>query len=262
MERLKSLGNGLIIILLLVGTAVVAVVWPLVMQSLNFNGLSNLFGGATRPSVETAPIVITIPEPIASSVGMNELVLQGFVAFAVLAAIVIGSVVVAGIVITILMRLGGKFTGKVAEDEEYQKHVVALAGKEKETLKAKRDSAPDPHKPEGYVYGLDTVSYSLLVLFFVAVLAVLVYVLVSPSGEFTLFGQTFNSVLPLIALLFIITIPLLAWRVRQSRLDAIADSDNNPIPWDTIAVWVLGLLVVGVGIGLMLYINSPAFNFG
>jgi uncharacterized membrane protein YqjE len=262
LERLKSLGNGLIIIILLLVTAVVAVIWPLIAQSLNFAGFGSLFGGATRPPISPALIVITIPEPIASMVGTNELVLQGFIAFATLAAIVIGSVVAVGLGITILMRLGGKFTSKVAEDKEYQQHVAALEAKEKETLKAKREKNPEPRQPEGHVYGLDTISYSLLVLFFVTVFAVLVYVLAAPSGEFNLFGQTFNSMLPILVVLFIITIPLLAWRVRQSRLDAIADSDNNPIPWDTIAVWVLGLLVVGIGIGLMLYINSPAFEFG
>ena len=257
MERLKSLGNGLIIIILLVGTAVVAVIWPLIVQSLNLSGFSTLFGGATRPATSPAPIVITIPEPVASMVGMNELVLQGFVAFAVLAAIVIGSVVAAGLVITILMRLGGKFTGQVAESKDYQEHVAALDTKEKETLKAKREKQTEPHQPEGYVYGLDTISYSLIILFFVALLASLVYALGSPTGELTLFGQTFYTGWPLLLIFLGITIPLLAWRVRQSRLSAVADTDNNPIPWDFIAVLVLGLLVVGVGLALMLFINRP-----
>ncbi len=246
MERLKSLGNGLIIIILLVGTAVVAVIWPLIVQSLNFSGFGTLFGGATRPAISPAPIVITIPEPVASMVGMNELVLQGFVAFAVLAAIVIGSVVVAGLIITVFMRLGGKFTGKVAESKDYQEHVAALDAKEKETLKAKREKQPEPHQPEGYVYGLDTISYSLIILFFVALLATLIYALGSPTGEFTLFGQTFYTSWPILLIFLGITIPLLAWRVRQSRLSAVADTDNDPIPWDFIAVLVLGLLVVGL----------------
>ena len=257
MERLKSLGNGLIIIILLVGTAVVAVIWPLIVQSLNLSGFSTLFGGATRPATSPAPIVITIPEPVASMVGMNELVLQGFVAFAVLAAIVIGSVVAAGLVITILMRLGGKFTGQVAESKDYQEHVAALETKEKETLKVKREKQPSPHQPEGYVYGLDKISYSLIILFFVALSAFLFYALISPSGAITLFGQTFYTGLPLLLIFLGITIPLLAWRVRQSRLSAVADTDNDPIPWDFIAVLVLGLLVVGVGLGLMLFINRP-----
>lgn len=259
MERLKSLGNGLIIIILLVVTAVVAVIWPLIVQSLNFSGFGTLFGGATRPAISPAPIVITIPEPVASMsmVNMNELVLEGFVAFAVLAAIVIGSVVVAGLIITVFMRLGGKFTGQVAESKDYQEHVAALDTKEKETLKAKREKQPDPHQPEGYVYGLDKISYSLIILFFVALLASLFYALISPSGAITLFGQTFYTGLPILLIFLGITIPLLVWRVRQSRLSAVADTDKDPIPWDFIAVLVLGLLVVGVGLGLMLFINRP-----
>lgn len=257
MERIKSLGSLLIIIIIMIALAVVTVIWTSVVQSLDFSGLGSLFGGATRPPTSPSPIVITIPEPIASMVGMNELVLQGFVAFAALAAIVIGSVVVAGLVITILMRLGGKFTSKVSEDEAYQKHVVALEAKQKETLKAKRENAPDPHKPEGYVYGLDPVSFWLLVLFFVTALAALIYALAAPTGEIMMFGQMFNTMLPILVVLFVITIPLLAWKVRRSRLDAIAENDGAPIPWDFIAVLILGLLVVGVGIGLMIFLNSP-----
>jgi hypothetical protein len=229
----------------------------MIVGSLNLGSIGSFLSGPTRPSTELTPIVFPIPEPIASAVGMNELVLQGFVAFAALAAIVIGSVVVFGLLITLLMRLGGRFTSEVAEDEEYQTHVANLEAKEKETLKAKRESAPDPSKPEEHVYGLDPLSFSLLVLFFVGTLAALIYGLVSPTGEITLFGQTFNSVLPILLILFIITIPLLAWRVRRSRLDAIVDNDNASIPWDFIAVLITGLLVVGVGLGIMLYINNP-----
>lgn len=257
MERLKSLGSGLIIILLLIVTAVVAVVWPMIAQSLNFSGFGTLFGGATRPATSPAPIVITIPEPVASMVGMNELILSGIAAFAALLVIVVGSVVVAGLIITLLMRLGGKFTGQVGESKDYQEHIAALDAKEKETLKAKREKQPEPHQPEEYVYGLDTVSYSLIILFFVALFASLIYALGSPTGEFTLFGQTFYTGWPILLIFLVITIPLLAWRIRQSRLSAIADTDKDPIPWDFIAVLVLGLLVVGVGIGLMLFINRP-----
>jgi hypothetical protein len=259
LERLKSLGSILILILVLIVLALVAVIWPMIMESLDLGGMGvgSFLGGPTRPSTEQVPIVFPIPEPIASVVGMNELVLQGFVAFAALAAIVIGSVVVFGLIITLLMRLGGRFTTEVAESEDYQEHVAALETKEKETLKTRRESAPEPSKPEAHGYGLDPLSFSLLVLFFVAMLAALIYGLVSPTGEIILFGQTFNSMLPILLILFVITIPLLAWQARRNRLDAIAENDNASIPWDFIAVLITGLLVVGVGLGIMLYINNP-----
>jgi len=243
---------------LLIGTAVFAVVWPLFAQSLNFGGFGNIFGGATRPPVTTAPIVITVPAPMVGVVGANELVFAGLAAFAVLAAIIVGSVVAVGLIITLLMRLGGKFTTQVAESEAYQTHVSALEQKETEKLKAKRERQPATPESENYVYGLDPISYSLLILFFVAVAASLMYELVFTSGEITLFGQTFYSGLPLLLVSFIITIPLLAWRVRRQRLEAVAEKDNGPIPWDFIAILVLGLLVVGVGMGLMLYYSVPA----
>lgn len=259
MERLKSLGSILVLILILIALALVAVIWPMIVESLNFAGVGSFFGGAARPATETAPIVIPIPEPIASAIGMNELVLQGFVAFAALAAIVIGSVVIFGLIITLLMRLGGKFTGEVAEDEEYQKHVANLETKEKETLKVKRGAAPAPNQPEGYVYGLDPMSFSMLVLFFMAMLGVLVATFGPETVDVTLFGNVYpvsTSMLTLFVL-SVITIPVLVWRVRRSRIDAIADKDYAPIPWDFIAVLITGLLVVGVGLGIMLYINRP-----
>jgi hypothetical protein len=256
LERLKSLGNGLIIILLLLGTAVVAVVWPLIAQSLNFAGFGSLFGGATRPPVSPAPIVINIPAPLAPMVGMNELVLQGFVAFAALAGMVVVSVVAVGLVITLLMRLGGKFTTQVAADEGYQTHVASLEAKDKEKLKVKRENQPASAPPDGYIYGLDVVSYSLVILFFVLLIGSLAYGLMSTSGEIMLFGQVFTSSWPILVILSGITLLMLAWRVRSERLQAIADKDNDPIPWDFIAVLVLGLLVVGVGLGLMLFLNQ------
>jgi MFS family permease len=257
LARIKSLGSWLIILLILMATAVMAVVWPLIAQSLNFSGLGSVFGGAARPATTMAPIVVPIPEPIASMVNTTQLVLAGWQAFAFLFAVVTVSVIGAGLVITLLMRLGGKFTGQVAASEDYQTSVASLESKNSEKLKAKRASQPEPNKPDGYVYGLDPISFSLLVLFFVALLATLVYGLVSPTGEIVLFGQTFYSGLPLIIALFIITIPLLALLARRKRLNAVADNDNAPIPWDFIAVLITGLLVVGVGLGLMLYINNP-----
>ena len=255
MERIKSLGNWLIIILLLIGTAVVAVISPLITQSLNFG---SLLGGASRPTTSPAPIVITIPEPVAAMVNSTELILSGAAAFAFLLAVVVALVVGVGIVITIFMRLGDKFTRQVAESEDYQTHVAALGKKEKEKTKARREQQPAQNKPEDHVYGLDPVSFSLVVLFFVALFAVLIYALAVPTGEITILGQTFYSVLPILIALFVITIPLLAWRVRRSRLDAIAENDDAPAPWDFVVVLLLGLLVVGVGIGLMIFINRPA----
>ena len=258
MERIKSLGNGLIIILLLLGTAVVAVICPLIAQSLNFSGIGSLFGGAARPATSPAPIIIPLPEPVASAVGMSALILEGFAAFAALFAIVVSSVIIAGIIITVLMRLGDKFTARVIKSEDYQAHVAALAEKEKEKTNTIREKQPDPKKPESYIYGLDPISYSLVILFFVAVFAILVYGLVSATGEIVVLGQIFYSFVPILVVLFVITIPLLAWRVRRHRLDAIAETDNNPAPWDFIAVVILGLSVVGIGIGLMLFLNTAA----
>jgi hypothetical protein len=167
---------------------------------------------------------------------------------------VVVTVFVTGLIITILMKLGDKFTTKIKASDEYQAHAAALEQKEKETLKTKREAHPEPTPSHNRPYTLDPLSFSLLILFFVAVFAILSYSLIAPTGEYMLFGATFYTGMPILVLFLVVTIPLLAWRVRRNRLDAVAETDYSPIPWDFIAVLVTGLLVVGVGVGLMLYL--------
>ncbi len=261
MERLKSLGSILILILVLAALALVTVIWPAVAESLNFDGFGSLFGGATRPPVEKVPLVIAVPEPVATLTNMNALPpMSGIVVFAVIAAIVVGSVVVFGLLITLFLKSGDKFTSRVAADEAYQKQVAALETREKDNLKTKREAAPAPNKPKGFVYGLDPLSFSLIILFFVALIAALIAAFSADNVEIVI-GENVHyvSTLPLtILVLFVITIPVLAWRGRRSRLEAVAETDYASIPWDMIVVLITGLLVVGVGLGLMLLLNRPA----
>jgi uncharacterized membrane protein len=49
---------------------------------------------------------------------------------------------------------------------------------------------------------------------------------------------------------------ILAYRSRRQR--PAAEVDSSGIPWDTIAVLISGLLVVGIGIGLLLLLNAPS----
>jgi uncharacterized membrane protein (DUF106 family) len=94
-----------------------------------------LFGGASRPFVPPAPIVITFSEAIASQA--SELVFSGAAAFTFLLVVVVASVLVAGVIITVLMKLGDKFTVKVAASDKYQSHVAALGKKKRSKQNAR-----------------------------------------------------------------------------------------------------------------------------
>jgi hypothetical protein len=49
---------------------------------------------------------------------------------------------------------------------------------------------------------------------------------------------------------------ILALRLRPSRLESIETAPAGAVPWDFITVVLTGILVVGLGIGFMILINS------
>jgi hypothetical protein len=65
-----------------------------------------------------------------------------------------------------------------------------------------------------------------------------------------------TAIITLILLAIALVVLILAYRSRRRRPAAAVDSSG--IPWDTIAVLISGLLVVGIGIGVLLLLNSPS----
>ena len=62
----------------------------------------------------------------------------------------------------------------------------------------------------------------------------------------------------IIGLMMLLVLPFLIWQVIPSdNTKAPETTDNSPIPWDFIWVLMIGLLVVGLGIGLIVYFNVP-----
>ena len=255
LNKTESLRNWLVILALLIVTGIVTAVWPLLDL-----GISIGFG-PTRPPVEQPAVSFPVPAFLAAQFSQlgTEIVLnstQLFIAFMGMLVFALGSIVVVGFILSFLVRQLEKSATAVANNDAYQNHVAALNKREQEKIKAVRESHATPHTPKEYIYHLDPISLSLIVLFFVALLGTLIYSELAPTGQFMLFGQTFNSSLPILIILFAITIPLLVWRARRKHLIAILATDSAAIPWDFIAVLVTGLLIVGVGLGLMLFINN------
>lgn len=252
LNKTESLRNWLVILALLIVTGIITAVWPLLDL-----GISIGFG-PTRPPVEQPTVSFPVPALLTAQLG-TEIALnstQLFLAFIGMLVFALVSIVVVGFIISFLVRQLEKSATAVANSDTYQNHVAALDKREQEKIKAVRESHAAPHTPKEYIYHLDPISLSLIVLFFVALLGTLIYSELAPTGQFVLFGQTFNSSLPILIILFAITIPLLVWRARREHLLAIPAKDSAAIPWDFIAVLVTGLLIVGVGLGFMLFINN------
>lgn len=256
MNRTESLRNWIVILVLLIATGVITAVWPLINAAFDIS--FDLGLGSSRPPVETEPVVVPIPPPLAELLDTNEIVMTSagvFLAFIAFFVVVLVSVVVTGAIITFLIRMLDKSATAVAASEKYQQGVVALDKMTKEKIQQKRSQSPKPNEPRDYVYQLDPLSFSLIILLFVGSLATLVYSLLVTTGEFSLFGLTLDSRGAVMLLFMLLAIPILALLVRRRRLEAIPQKDYAPIPWDFIAVLITGLLIVGVGLGLMLWLS-------
>ncbi len=246
MNRTESLRNWLIILALLLVTGVVTAVWPLFNISLNF-------GGPSRPATEQPVVTLPIPTFLAGALGSEIDVNVGLLL--AVTAVVIVSVAVVGVIVTAMVVGLNRSATAMAGSKTYQENVANLNKREQEKIKQAREAGIPPHAPGKHIYHLDPFSLSLIILLFVIAVGTLFYVIVFPEGSFTLFGITFASAWPIILILFAITIPLLFWRVRRHRLEAVLQKDNAPIPWDFFAVLITGLIVVGVGLGVVLFIN-------
>lgn len=262
MNRTESLRNWIVILALLVVTGVITAVWSLISSAFNISLDIGFGSGSARPPVESsvtvvvpAPLVgLQIPfgEPLGAQIVMTQT--QIFLAFLAFLAVVVVSVVVTGLIISFLIRALDKSATAVATSDSYQKSVTALEKQEKERIQQLRAQSPKPNQPEGYVYQLDPISLSWMVLFFIGTVATLIYSLVVSSGEITLLGLTLDSRISVLLFFMLVTVPILALVVRRRRLDAVRETDNASIPWDFIAILTTGLLIVGIGLGVMLFI--------
>lgn len=69
--------------------------------------------------------------------------------------------------------------------------------------------------------------------------------------------RTINSAVPVVGGFVLTALLILSWRVRPQQFKAIEQTDNEGIPWDFIWVLLSGLLVVGLGLSITAYLNSP-----
>ena len=102
------------------------------------------------------------------------------------------------------------------------------------------------------------VSNTLITLMFVGFGTMVVVRNFFPEGTTEVDGRIVNVTSPVFIVSAIIALIVLGIRLRPQRIEAIDATDSGKIPWDFIAVLITGLIMLGLGIGLMAYINAPA----
>lgn len=272
MSDKESLRNWSILIAVLVGTAVIAGAWPSIVNTFGQRGPAAPTPGMEMPMLEIPIPPSLIPRldgviPIADGI----FTLNGLVAVIGLTVIVIGAVVVMGAGLAFAYRLLDRATLQEKESETFQQKQAALEQKEKERLQAVREGRDPTPMPEHNMPRWSRLANILIFWLFLIFVGMMLNRTFYPTGEIILtpdmwlyslltrLGQPailntgwFFVILPTLLLL-----PILGWWLQPQWLEAAAAADNGDIPWDFLAVLITGLLVVGLGIGYMIYLAVP-----
>jgi hypothetical protein len=237
------------IILILLFSGFVAAMWPYL------TGLSG--GGASGVPVEAEIIVITIP-PV-PEINFEGVVfeLSSFQAFLILALVVVVSVFVVGVVIGVLNYLLDRQVTKTVNSDKYQVGNTALQQNEKEKLSKKREGRSAATSQQRDYSRWSVVATSLAILMFALFLGYLVASSLFPTGQISEQDQIVNITGIIIASFVLITLFVLVLRMNPQKLAAIDETDYSGIPWETVTVILLGVLVVGLGVGILVFLNNP-----
>lgn len=250
MSKSESWKAWTAIILILLFSGFVAALWPYL------TGL----GGSSSSGVPVVPetIVITIPPlPVPNLEGGTVIELGSFQAFLILAFVVVVSVVVIGVIIGVINYLLSRQVTKTFDSDKYQERNATLQQHEKEKLLQKQEgrSAVKAQKHDYSHWAV--VATSLAILMFAVFMGYLVAGTLFPTGEITEQNQIINITGIIIVAFVLITLLILLLRMNPKRLSAVDETDYSSIPWDTITVILLGVLVVGLGIGIVVFLNNP-----
>lgn len=248
MRNRQSLINWGIVLVLLLGAGVLTIAWPAI-----FGELGN---SATRP-IPTGPETVIIPLPVTIA-GRSELVFTSWQLLGILAFLVIGAVVTGGIILAIVNWILSRIVNNTKTNPEYQQDVTALERSTTEEVKAMRAARPTHSIPESTWNRWAVITTSLAALMFVAFFALLIANSLFPDGYIIRQDALINitAIITLVMLAIALVVLFFAYRARRNSPRAAADSAG--IPWDLIAIIVSGLLVVGIGVGVILLLNSPS----
>lgn len=224
-------------------TAVLALVILISLIIAAWPFISPLLNNEAAPELQT--IQIDLP------FGGDSLTLNSLSLLGILTGIVVALVVGGGLAISAVNALLSRQVAHLKEDESYQASAQALANAEKEQLNSMRAGRTTHDVPEHTTPRWSAISTSLIVLLFVIFFGMYLNGALVPSGEFTLGDTVFNSASFIVISLAAVTAVPLVWFMRPRSAKALEES-----PGDFVWVLVSGLLIVGLGLALVVYLNA------
>lgn len=238
MNTKESTKSWIFILLFMVATAILAALWPTLTSS-----------GSSTVAVPNETVYVQMPiidQEVAAPIAM--------------AAIAAGAtvlIVVIGVGITMLFTLVAKLIHKEEEGDSYTKNMAALAAQEKEASAAKNagrttTGASDPRFNKWPTWGT-----AVLTLFLVGSFSMMVSrTLWPPTGDILVDGKIVSMGMNFALYMLLSTAIILAVFLRPTYVNNLDETDGDSAPWVLYWIVLLGLLVVGLNFGYMLYLGS------
>lgn len=246
---------------LLVLFGLVTAVWPALANAFELPSFGG--GPSTRIPYEPEPIslealkatLVASPLPASLAEAVPETI-SPFVAIGVVTVVVIALIVGVGAVLSFLIKLLAGIRDNTLESETYQQHQQALEQRQKEQVKQMRDGRTTHPQPSHKMPRWSVVSNTLIALMFVGFATMVVVRNFFPEGVTEIDGRIVSVTGPAFAVTALITLLMIGLRLRPHKIEAVNETDSGKIPWDFIAVLITGLIMLGLGIGLMAYLNA------
>ncbi len=240
---------------LLVLFALVTAVWPALTNAFSLP----TFGGGSSTTVpyESEPIHLESLKAVLPFLPLPD-TLSPLVAILGVTGLVVALVIGVGGGLALLFKLVAGLRNNTLEGEAYQAHQSALDQRTKAQVKQMQDGRTPKPKPEEHkMPRWSVISNALISLIFVGFGTMVLVRNFFPEGITEIDGRIVNVTTPVFAVFALITLLILGMRLRPQKIDAIDETDFGKIPWDFIAVLITGLIMLGLGIGIMAYINTP-----
>lgn len=248
MSNKRQIQNWVAIALILVAAALLTAVWPAI------TGLLSGDGGGVSFEVGVQTVVINLPFPIA---GNTVLELSSLAVVGILTVVVVVFVAGGGAALAGLYTLLFRTTEDVKESEAFQESRAALEAKEKERVSQLQEGRETRQPDEERQVAWSTISTTLIILFFTTLVGTLLARGFGVTGTQSFLGLSIGYTALIVVGLNVLAILIAAWMFRPQRISQVSESDYEPIPWDSLWVILTGLIVVGIGAGIVIYLNTP-----
>jgi hypothetical protein len=236
---------GIILIILIV-SGVLTVAWPAIMGSL---------GGGSSVQIPRTMETVTLNFPIPIA-GMDSITLNSLQILILMGVLAGGLIVGTGIAIALANIIISRLVTTTADSETYLQRKGNLDKREADQIQRLRAERKTARTSGERWRRWSVISTGIIFVVFAIFAGYLIGFTFFPEGSVIRGDNIVNAVAITIAVLVLLTLLLLAFRLRSERLEAIDTTQTTAIPWDFIAVIFTGILVVGLGIGFIVFLNS------